>query len=509
MTEKAPILVMENITKRFPGILAIDNVNFGVMSGEIHGLLGQNGAGKTTLMKILYGLYKRDGGRILFDSQIVCIDSPADAKRLGIGMVEQEPQLVPTMPVWKNIVIGNEPTRKYVINGRKARNEIKNLQGKYGLEIDLDSEPAHLSAGAKKATQILKALYQHPKILILDEPTTFLTEFEKQKLIKALRGMTAEKEISVVFITHKLHEVKEVTDRVTVLRNGKAIDTVESGEASIQDLVRLMIERDILFKEEKKRPKKEEKVFEVKGLRATDEDGKDLLKDVSFSVHKGEIFGIVGVSGNGQKELLEVLMGQRKAESGRMFYRGKEWTKDLRNEAAYIPESHEDSIVAGCSVVENLILGVHRRAPVAFSGVFPSSFGNILINTKEAVEYAERLVAQYGVKASSLDVDADTLSGGNKQRLVLARELSRSPDFIIANNPTAGLDVESQELIRRVLIDEAEKHKGILLISGDLDETMLMSDEIGVMYEGVINGILSREEATKDKIGRMMGGDVW
>ena len=342
MTEKGPILVMENITKRFPGVLAIDDVNFSVVSGEIHGLLGENGAGKTTLMKVLYGLYKRDGGRILFDSQIVSIDSPADAKRLGIGMVEQEPQLVPTMPVWKNIVIGNEPTKKYVINGKKARNEIKNLQGKYGLEIDLDSEPAHLSAGGKKATQILKALYQHPKILILDEPTTFLTEFEKEKLMKALRGMTAEKEISVVFITHKLHEVKEVTDRVTVLRNGKVIDTVETGEASIQGLVRLMIGREVLFKEEKKRPKKEEKVFEVKGLRAIDEDGKDLLKDVSFSVNKGEIFGIVGASGNGQKELLEVLMAQRKAKSGRIFYVGKEWAKDLRNEAAYIPESHED-----------------------------------------------------------------------------------------------------------------------------------------------------------------------
>ncbi|MFQ6075656.1 MAG: ABC transporter ATP-binding protein [Candidatus Bathyarchaeia archaeon] len=509
--ESNTTLEMRNITKRFPGVLANDHIDFDLRAGEIHSILGENGAGKTTLMNILYGLYQTDEGEILVNGERVSIESPRDAVDLGIGMIHQFFTLVPTLSVMENIILGSEPTRGPFIDKKQAEKEIRELMKKFKLEVDLNTKAEQLSAGEKQKVEVLKALYRGARILIMDEPTSVLTPQEKEELMKTLREMTGRGVSSVVFITHKLPEVMAVSDRVTILRKGKVVDVLKTKDTNIRQLAQRMVGRDVLFDIERAVTKKGEKVLEVRELQALGDKGTPALKGVSLSVREGEIIGIAGVSGNGQEELVEVIAGQRQAIAGRVLFRGMDitnWSPRRVRElgVGYTPEDRMGrGILPDLSIGENAVLGVHSEPPFAHRWFLPLG-KRWFINHDEINKYAERLIREYNVETPSVEKPAGKLSGGNIQRLILARALSRSPDLLLADKPTSGLDVGSQEQIRRRLMEEREKGKAVLLISEDLDEIMMMSDRIAVMYEGEIVAVVPAEEATREEIGEMMAG---
>ncbi len=503
MGEIETILEMRNVTKRFPGVVACDHINFDLRAGEIHSILGENGAGKTTLMNILYGLYQMDEGEILVDGKKVSICSPRDAISLGIGMIHQLSLLVPRLSMMENVILGREPTRGPFINRKRAEEDILELEKKFNLKVSLNVKVEQLSAGEKQQVEIIRALYRGARILIMDEPTSVLTPLEKEELVKSLRELAREGISSVPFITHKLPEVIAVSDRVTILREGKVVDVLETRDVNIGQLARKMVGRDVLFDVRKLTTKKGRKILEARDLQALDDIGTLALKGASLSVREGEILGVAGVSGNGQKELVEVIAGQRRAIAGKVLLKGIDTTNYSSRKVrdlgiGYIPEDRrEKGILPDCSVSENLVLGVHSRPPFAYRWfTYPDQFN----------KYARKLVAEYDIDTTSIEKPAGKLSGGNMQRLILARELSRDPDIILADKPTSGLDVGSQEFIRQRLMKERDRGKAILLISEDLDEIMMMSDRIAVMYEGSIVKVVPVEEATKEEIGEMMAG---
>ena len=498
------LLEMKGITKRFPGLVANDHIDLVLRRGEIHSILGENGAGKTTLMNILSGLYQPDEGEIFLDGKKVSIRSPSDAVKLGIGMVHQHLKLVDTLRVWENIIIGYEPTTFSIIQKKKAITKIKDLQQRFGLEVDLDAKPPDIPACERQKTEILKVLYRGARILILDEPTSLLTPNEKEKLIQTIKNMAAEGICSVPFITHKLPEVLELSTRLTILRKGKVVTTLDSSEIGTEEsLAQKMVGRPVLFDLEKKDVAVGNTLFAVESLEAFDERGVKTLNDVSFSITEGEILGLAGVSGNGQKELAKVIMGVIKPSKGTVTFKGEDITRSDSHARrargfAYIPDDRmAEGIVPDLSIKENILIGNHRK---------PMFLSRGLINNDAASKYAEELVKNFNVDTSDINKAVGKLSGGNIQKIVLARELSRRPTFILAEKPTRGLDVGSQEYIRRILLKERENGKAILLISEDLDETMLLSDRIAVIYEGQIMKILPCKETTKDEIGLLMAG---
>lgn len=505
------ILEMRNITKRFPGVVANDHINFDLNTGEIHCILGENGSGKTTLMNILYGLYRMDEGEIFVNGKKVFIRSPKDAINLGIGMIHQFFTLVPGLSVMENIILGHEPTRGPFLDRERAEKEILELEEKFNLRVDLDARPEQLSAGEKQQVEILKALYRGARILIMDEPTSVLTPQEKKELMEILREMTRRGVLSIVFITHKLPEAMAVSDRVTLLRKGTVVDVLETKDIDRRRLAQKMVGREVLFDIKKGATEKGKKILEVRGLKALGDTGKLALREVSLSVREGEILGIAGVSGNGQEELAEVIAGQRCAIAGKVFLKGKDTTNSSPRQirdlgVGYIPEDRIGrGILPNLSIRENLVLGVHSKPPFAHRWFLPFE-KRWFINPDQINEYVRRLVEEYNVDAPSLDKPAGKLSGGNIQRLILARELSRDPDLLLADKPTSGLDVGSQEFIRQRLMREREKGKAILLISEDLDEIIMMSDRIAVMYEGEIVAFVPAEGVTKEEIGEMMAG---
>jgi ABC-type uncharacterized transport system ATPase subunit len=504
-TKDAGILLeMRGITKRFPGMIANDHIDLMLKCGEVHSILGENGAGKTTLMNILSGLYQPDEGEIFVDGEKVDIRSPSDAVKLGIGMVHQHLKLVNTLRVWENIILGYEPTTFSFIRKKEAIAKIKELQQKFGLEVDLDAKPPSLTACDRQKTEILKVLYRGARILIMDEPTSLLTPNEKEKLIQTIKSMTAEGICSVPFITHKLPEVMELSTRLTVLRKGKVVATLDASEIGTEEsLAQQMVGRPVLFNLEKKDVEVGNTLLAVEELEAFDDRGVKTLKGVSFSIKEGEILGLAGVSGNGQKELANVIMGVSKPSKGKVTFKGEDITKNNPQARrargfAYIPDDRmAEGIVPDLSIKENILVGNHRKA------MFLNRW---LIDDAAATKYAEDLVKEFNVDTSDIDKQVGKLSGGNIQKIVLARELSRGPTFILADKPTRGLDVGSQEYIRRVLLKERENKKAILLISEDLDETMVLSDRIAVIYEGQIMKILQCQDTTKDEIGLLMAG---
>jgi len=495
------ILEMKNITKTFPGVVALDQVNFDLKEGEIHCLLGENGAGKTTLMNILYGLYQMDQGEILVDKKKANIRSPRDAINLGIGMIPQLFFLVPRLSVVENIILGNEPTKGIILDRKKAVDEILDLENKYDLKVDFKSRVEHISAGEKQQVEILRALYRGARILIMDEPTSVLTPSEKEGLMQTLREMASTNTISISFITHKLPEVFAVSDRVTILRKGKVIDTLVTKDVDVKQLAMKMVGKEVLFNIRKTTVKKGRKLLEVNNLKALNDSGLVAVDSVTFNVTEGEILGIAGVTGNGQKELLEVISGQRHAEDGKVIVKDIDVTnyspKRVRDlGVGYIPEDRiGKGLLYNRSISENLVLGVHSNPPFA-SGCFTNPF--------QIKNYAKKLVEEYNISTPDIDREAGKLSGGNIQKLILARELSREPDIILANKPTSGLDINSQEFIRQRLMRERGRGKAILLVSEDLDEIMMMSDRIAVMYEGKVVRVVSAENVTIDQIGEMM-----
>ncbi len=498
MAKSEVLLEMQGIVKRFGDIIANDHVDFEVARGEIHGLLGENGAGKTTLMNILYGLIQPDEGRIIFDGKEVRFKRPKDAIEAGIGMVHQHFMLIPRMTVLHNIVLGYKTPKDPLIDAGWVRKRIKTLCEVYGIDVDADQAVMNLSVGEEQRVEIIKALFRDVKLLILDEPTAVLTPHEVEKLFSALREMT-KKGLTIIFITHKLNEALKVTDRITVLRRGKKVGTVVTAETSEKELAKMMVGREVVMEVTKPKIEFGEEVLKVENLWVKDDRGIIALKGVSFSIRKGEIFGIAGVSGNGQRELEEVIAGLRKPVRGKISIDGRDVTNlgvAERREIAYIPE---DRIGVGLalqlSVMDNLVLKN-----------FNEFKNGISLDFNAMERYAEKLVREFSIKVPSLHSPASTLSGGNIQRLILARELSRSPKLIVASQPTRGLDVAGIEYVRRRLCEAASSGSAVLLISEDLDEILQLSDTIAVMYEGEIKGIMPREKADIETIGYLMAG---
>ncbi|MFC2083159.1 ABC transporter ATP-binding protein [Candidatus Bipolaricaulota bacterium] len=493
---------LTGIVKKFPGVIANDGVNLEVRRGEIHCLLGENGAGKTTLMRILYGLYQPDEGAIQLHGKPVRIASPRAALAHRIGMVHQHFHLVPTLSVEENIVLGLSEGTGPFLRFKKTRQKIRRLADEYGLEVNSGAKVWQLTVGQQQRVEIMKALYRDADILIMDEPTSVLTPQEVDALFGTLRTLV-EAGLTVIFITHKLDEVMEVSHRVTVLRKGRAVATVDTAETSKAKLAQLMVGREVVFRVEKNPIQIGEKILQVENLHAQNDRGLPALRGMSFDLYSGEILGVAGVSGNGQHELSEVLTGLRKATRGTAMLEEHDLTDCSARKIADLGVAHVPTerirmgIVPSMTIRENLILKTYRS----------SSFCKwSILNEKAAYENACRAMKEYDISAPHDGTAAKNLSGGNIQRLVLARELCGSPRFVVAAHPTYGLDVGATEQVRQVLLQQRDHGGAILLISEDLDEIMQMSDRILVIYEGQVMGIVPAEDAKIEEIGLMMAG---
>jgi len=538
-----PFLRMEGIFKQFPGVVANDHVNLSVRRGEVHGLLGENGAGKSTLMKILYGLYKEDGGEIWFDGERLDLGSPQDAIDAGIGMVHQHFMLIPRLTVAENVVLGErEPAAAFrgevalpdrlpeslgtnpVASGLTAginrvvrwfaerfslglevpRERITELTDRYGFDVEVDAKIWELDVGQQQRVEILKTLYRDVDLLILDEPTAVLTPNQAQRLFDSLERLTREG-LSVIFITHKLEEAKEITDRVTVLREGKNVGTVDTADVTREDLAEMMVGREVLFDVEKEPVEIGEPVFRAKGIRTKNERGIKALSGVDLTVRAGEIVGIGGVSGNGQKELAEVAAGLRDVTAGELVVGGTDLTGvDPRtfvdSGVSFVPE---DRLRYGCapelSVMHNVTMKDYRD-PRFGEGWF--------LDYDELRSYAETLVEEFDVRGvrDVTDTPAGDLSGGNLQKLILAREIHRDPEVLVANQPTRGVDVGAIEFIREAILEQRKRGTGVVLISESLDEILDLSDRVIVIYEGEFVYETTPEEADRERVGLAMTG---
>ena len=496
---------MLNITKRFPGIIANDNITLQLKKGEIHALLGENGAGKSTLMSILFGLYQPEEGEIRKDGQKVEIKNPNDANALGIGMVHQHFKLVECFSVLDNIILGVEPTRHGLLKKDNARKKVMELSEKYHLQVDPDALVENITVGMQQRTEILKMLYRDNEILIFDEPTAVLTVQEIAELMKIMKGLAAEGK-SILFITHKLNEIMQVADRCTILRKGKYIDTVDIKDTTPEKLSAMMVGRNISFKVEKTPAKPGKVVLDVKGMTVAGENHKkDAVKDVTFQVREGEIVCIAGIDGNGQSELVYGLSGLSDLKSGTIHMNGEDITKSSVRQRSVLGESHipEDrhkhGLVLDYSLENNMVLQTY------FKPRFTNKFG--FLKKKEIRDYAESLIEQYDVRSSQGPItQARTMSGGNQQKAIVAREIDKDPSFLIAVQPTRGVDVGAIELIHKQIVEERDKGKAVLLVSLELDEVMDVSDRILVMYEGEIVGEFKPEEVTVEELGLYMTG---
>ena len=492
---------MRGITKRFPGVLANDNVDFAVLEGEIHALLGENGAGKSTLMNMLNGLYRPDEGQILIKDKPVRFGSPRDAIKAGIGMVHQHFMLVPTQTVSENLILGQSSPRFY-INTRELEAQVAELSRQFGLAVDPQAKIWQLSVGEQQRVEILKMLYQGAKILIMDEPTAVLTPQEVDDLFDTLRSMTASGH-TIIFISHKLDEVVSIADRVTVLQRGRVAATVDGHGTTKADLARLMVGREVLFRIKKTSATPAEEVLVIDDLTCENDRGLPALRNLSLTVRAGEVLGIAGVAGNGQTELAQVITGLRPALDGRVIVQDEDVTNRPATAAidrglAYIPADRNGvGSSPNLDLIDNLILKAYRQPPIGKGWQ---------IDLRFARNQAEELVEQFNVLTPSVDTPARLLSGGNLQKLILAREISRQPKVIIAVYPVRGLDVGAIESIHQMLIDERDRGAGILLISEDLDELLSLSDRIAVIFEGQIMGEVPPDDERVDEIGLMMAG---
>jgi len=500
--QDAPVLELRGITKEFPGTLANDHIDFDVRRGEVHALLGENGAGKSTLMNVLYGLYRPDGGEIRIGGQPVTFQSPRDAIAKRIGMVHQHFMLIPVMTVAENIVLGSEPSEKGIfLDYAAARVRVRELAGSFGFAIDPDALVQDITVGQQQRVEIVKALYRRAEILILDEPTAVLTPQEASELFDILRMLTREG-MSVIFITHKLNEVLDIADRVTVLRRGKMIETLPASGASEASLARLMVGREVLLRVDKSAHAVGEPLLEVDGLSVRDDRGLEKVRGVSFEVRAGEIVGIAGVDGNGQTELIDALSGLRRAESGRITLAGANVTGESVREhfhdgLGHIPEDRQRrGLVLEFSIAENVALHEYRLPP-------DSKFGWLRPNV--LVERARQLIREFDVRGGGPQTQAKDLSGGNQQKVILAREIDRDPKVLIAAQPTRGLDVGAIEFIHRRLVEERDEGRGILLVSLELEEILSLSDRILVLFEGVIVGEFP-PTTSEEELGLAMTG---
>ncbi len=498
-----PILELRGITKRFPGVLANDHIDLTLNQGEIHALLGENGAGKSTLMNVLYGLYHPDEGEILIKGNPVKIVGPSDAIAQGIGMVHQHFMLIPVFTVTENVMLGDESIKNGVVLDRQlVAKKIRDLSVKYGLEVNPDLYIKDLSVGIQQRVEIIKLLYRNANILILDEPTAVLTPQEADDLFVVLRNLKAQGN-SIIFITHKLREVLELADRITVLRLGKVVGSADPKNTNSAELARMMVGRSVILSVDKEPAKPKDVVLNVENLVVRDERQNLTVQDVSFEVHAGEVLGIAGVQGNGQTELAQALTGLRHVESGRVTIRGHNTTHATPRQlfeldVAHVPEDRQaDGLVLSFPVEDNLVLNEYYRPP----------FAKGIVMQRDAIQKAaEERVQEYDVRTPSIFVKAANLSGGNQQKVIVAREFTGPIKLLIASQPTRGLDVGSIEYIHNRIIAKRDEGAGVLLISNELDEIMSLSDRIAVMYKGQIIDTVNAEETTKEALGLLMAG---
>lgn len=498
-----PLLQMIDIVKTFPGVVANDHVNLTIEAGEIHALLGENGAGKSTLMKILSGSYAPDSGSILIHDKPVTIQSPRDALRQHIGMIYQHFMLVEPMTVLENILLGLDGA-DFVPRKTELKQELTELASRFDLQVDLDAYIWQLSVGEQQRVEILRLLHRSADLIILDEPTAVLTPQETHQLAAALRQMTEQGKAAII-ITHKLAEVMEFSDRVTVLRKGRNVATLVTKDTQPLELTRLMLGHEVESIPRPERTVSDEVAFEVQDLSAPGDRGLPALEHISFTIRRGEILGIAGVAGNGQRELAEVLTGVRKASSGRILLDGQDVTYHspgarIAGGLGYIPEDRlRVGSVAGLSVRDNAVLKKYKQPPLSRGP---------LLSFRAMRSYAQHLVEQFGVSTPDVDVTIGTLSGDNIQKVILGREMSAQPRVIVASHPTRGLDVGAAQAIHRRLIAHLDSGTAVLLISEDLDELLALSNRIAVMYKGQIVGVVDAHTANLDEIGLMMAGGL-
>jgi general nucleoside transport system ATP-binding protein len=498
---RPPVLEMRGITKRYPGVLANDGIDLDVREGEIHALLGENGAGKSTLMNILYGLAVPDAGEILLDGKPVAINGPHEAIRRGISMVHQHFMLVPVLSIAENILLGEEPMANAVLMDRAASHRrIRELGERFGWEIDPDHRVGSLSVGWQQRVEILKALYRNARVLVLDEPTAVLTPQETKEIFEVLRRLRAEG-YAVIFISHKLYEVLEVADRITVIRRGKVVGSREPAKTDEEDLAELMVGREVQLTVDRGESHPGDPMLVIEGLRARDDRGHETVHDLGFEVRAGEIFGIAGVAGNGQDELVETLVGLRHPTGGRISLGGRDVTgsspRDLHNAGVgFVPgDRHRFGLVLAFPITDNLVLNDYHLAPYA----------NGLRRNDAAIRaYADQAVEQYDIRAPSATIPAANLSGGNQQKVVVAREFEGDLKLLVLDQPTRGLDVGSIEFIHRQAIARRDAGVAILLVSAELDEVLELSDRIGVMYRGRLVAVLDGPTADREQFGRLI-----
>ncbi len=503
MSDRVPVIEMRDVTKIFPGVIANDHINLAAYEGEVLGLLGENGAGKSVLMSILYGLYQPTEGQIFVRGEEVAITEPMVAIEQGIGMVHQHFMLVPVFTVAENIVLGSEPrTSRGTLDMDKAIQEITELSEKYGLEVDPNAKIEDISVGMAQRVEILKTMYRGARVLILDEPTAVLTPQEIQGLFQIMRNLT-EAGFPVIFISHKLKELMEICDRVTVIRRGKMIGTINIEDASPQILASMMVGRDVVLEVEKGPAHPDKVVLAVDNVHAVNDNDHHVLNGVSFEVRAGEIVGIAGVAGNGQSELIEAITGLHKVKSGEIQLQGETITdlspkKIIAKSVSTIPEDrHHRGLILDYSIADNTVLGAHDQPP----------FAKWIVRQFEAIKsYTDEVIHEFDVRTPSQEALVKNLSGGNQQKVIIGRELGRDPTLLIAAQPTRGVDVGAIEFIHGRIIEQRDHGKAVLVISNELDEVMGLSDRILVMFHGEIVGELMAEDATENELGLYMAG---
>jgi general nucleoside transport system ATP-binding protein len=504
------ILDAKGITKRFPGVLANDHVDFDLKKGEIHALLGENGAGKSTLMNILYGLYQPDEGEVIVDGKQMQLNSSRDAIHHGIGMVHQHFMLIPVFTVTENIMLGAETDHRTAPNEapltkldrKEVSQKVKDLSHQYGLDVDPEAIVGDLPVGVQQRVEIVKALYRNANILILDEPTAVLTPQEADDLFRIMHELT-DKGVSIIFITHKLREVLAISDRITVMRAGRVVGTVDPKETDQAKLATMMVGREVILTVQKKPAKPSEEVLKVTDLYVRDIRGLEAVRGVSFNVRAGEVLGIAGVQGNGQTELAEALTGLCPIEGGNFSLNGKDLTGKLprsitESGLAHIPEDRQrHGLVLSYTVADNMMLCDYYQ---------PRFSKGAVIHQNQVDANAKKLIKEYDVRTPSAFVNAGKLSGGNQQKVIAARELSRPVKLVIASQPTRGLDVGSIEYIHKEIIVMRDRGVAVLLISAELDEILSLSDRIAVMYQGQIVATVDRKDASREQLGLWMAG---
>lgn len=496
------VIEMRDITKVFGEFVANDKINLHLRKGEIHALLGENGAGKSTLMNMLAGLLEPTSGEIAVNGQVVNLDSPSKAAGLGIGMVHQHFMLVEAFTVAENIILGSELTKNGVLDIAGASKEIKTLSERYGLAVDPSAKVADISVGAQQRVEILKTLYRGADILIFDEPTAVLTPSEIEELMAIMKNLVKEGK-SIILITHKLDEIRAVSDRVTVIRRGKSIETVKIAGATNADLAEMMVGRSVSFKTEKQASQPKEVVLSIKDLVVNENRGVPAVKNLSLDVRAGEIVGIAGIDGNGQSELIQAITGLRKVESGSIELKGDSIVglhprQITELSVGHVPEDrHRDGLILEMMISENIALQTYYKEPHSKNGI---------LNYSNITSYAKKLMEEFDVRAASEIVPAAALSGGNQQKAIIAREIDRDPDLLIVSQPTRGLDVGAIEYIHKRLIEERDNGKAVLVVSFELDEILNVSDRIAVIHDGKIQGIVSPETTNKQELGVLMAG---